>query len=182
MPPPATSRRATSADVDAILGHVQAGFNSYVGFAPAGWVPPGAADMREQTAELLDDPDTWALLALVDERSVGHVSFFSGRERTGEPRGDRDRHSIPLIPGLAHLWQLFVVPQWWGRGVAAMLYGAAIAEMRARGYQCGRLFTPSAHVRARRFYERRGWSVADEGWNDRLQLLLCEYRLALSAS
>ena len=51
--------------------------------------------------------------------------------------------------------------------------------MRAQGYASARLFTPSLHARARRFYERRGWEVIDEQWNQWLDLLMAEYRLEL---
>jgi GNAT superfamily N-acetyltransferase len=84
-----------------------------------------------------------------------------------------------VVPGVAHLWQLFVLPGWWGRGVAASLHAAAISEMRARGYERGRVFTPSLHTRARRFYERRGWTLTEEDWNDELTLMLTEYWIRL---
>ena len=84
-----------------------------------------------------------------------------------------------LVPGVAHLWQLFVLPDWWGRGVAPVLHDAAIAEMQARGYLSARLYTPAQHVRARRFYERRGWSAHGEAWNEDLGLPLTEYQLGL---
>jgi GNAT superfamily N-acetyltransferase len=86
---------------------------------------------------------------------------------------------LALAGGLAHLWQLFVLPDWWGRGVAPRLHDAAIDEMRARGYVSARLFTPSQHARARRFYERRGWIAEDEAFNEDLALPLTEYRLVL---
>ena len=54
--------------------------------------------------------------------------------------------------------------------------------MRAQGYSSARLFTPSLHARARRFYERRGWEVIDEQWNQWLDLLMAEYRLELGQS
>jgi ribosomal protein S18 acetylase RimI-like enzyme len=85
----------------------------------------------------------------------------------------------PLVPGLAHLWQLFVQPEWWGRGVAPLLHDAALAEMRLRGYERARLFTPSSHARARRFYERREWLRVGEQWNDGLALVLTEYLIEL---
>jgi hypothetical protein len=50
--------------------------------------------------------------------------------------------------------------------------------MRAQGYASARLYTPFQHARARRFYERRGWT-AEEAWNDDLALPLTDYRLAL---
>ena len=171
---------AAGEDVDQILRQVQAGFDSYVEFAPSEWKPPHAAAEREATAELLNDPETWAMFALAGGGPVGHVSFYPGRERSAD-------RSVPLrsralIPGLAHLWQLFVLPAWWGRGVAPVLHDLAIAAIAARGYEQGRLFTPSLHARARRFYERRGWSRVEEDWDDGLRLTLCEYRIPISAS
>lgn len=73
-----------------------------------------------------------------------------------------------------------MLPDWWGRGVAAALHDAAIGEMHARGYESGRLFTPVGQARARRFYERRGWRVGEEAFNDESGLALMEYRRWLS--
>jgi GNAT superfamily N-acetyltransferase len=173
------TRPAGEFDLDALLRHVAAGFNSYVEFAPAGWHPPLDTEVRrEWAAEVLADPATWALLALADADPVGHVAFMPARERhAGNARAAWQTQ--PLVAGLAHLWQLFVLPDWWGRGVAPALHDAAIAEMRKQGYGSARLYTPSQHARARRFYERRGWKAADEAWNADLALPLTEYRLAL---
>lgn len=164
-------------NVDAIIRHVQAGFDSYTAFAPPGWQPPDMRADRDRTAALLADPATFALLACVDGDPVGHVSFFPGRERAANAEADwRARRSIP---GLAHLWQLFVLEPWWGRGVADALHAAAVAEMRERGFTAARLYTPTDHARARRFYERRGWTPYDEAFHAGLALVLTEYHLAL---
>jgi GNAT superfamily N-acetyltransferase len=173
------TRRADPSDLDAMLAHIAAGFASYTAFAPAGWLPPAdTAARREWQAEVLADPATWALVALVEGARVGHVAFMPARERSAtDPRAASQAR--PVVPGLAHLWQLFVAPDWWGHGVAPVLHDAAIAEMRTQSYRSARLFTPSQHARARRFYERRGWGAADEAWNDELALLLAEYRLVL---
>lgn len=171
-------RPAGPDDAGAITGNVQAGFDSYVAFAPRGWAPPDVTDAREQTRALLGEPDTFALLACVEDAPVGHVSFFPGRERAAAQAPDAWR-TRPLIPGLAHLWQLFVLAPWWGRGVADALHAAAVAEMRERAFTRARLYTPAAHVRARRFYERRGWSVREEAFHAGLALVLAEYRLDL---
>ncbi len=61
------------------------------------------------------------------------------------------------------------MPGWWVRGVAPILHDAAISELRAQGYRSARLFTPTLHTRARRFYERRGWSAAEERWDSELR-------------
>ncbi len=51
--------------------------------------------------------------------------------------------------------------------------------MEAQGYERARLYTPPSHARARRFYERRGWTAGDHSFNDYLALVLTEYWLAL---
>jgi GNAT superfamily N-acetyltransferase len=128
---------------------------------------------------MLADPATWALLGLVDDAPVGHVTFTPARQRRPDDP-DGAWQSRPLIAGLANLRQLFVRPDWWGRGVAPILHDAAIAEMRARRYPSVRLYTPAWHVRARRFYERRGWIATGEAFNDEFGVPLAEYRLALA--
>ena len=75
-----------------------------------------------------------------------------------------------------------MLPEWWGGGVAPLLHDRAIAEMRSRRFARARLFTPSLHARARRFYERHGWTAGREHWNEGLQLMLCEYRLRLDSA
>jgi GNAT superfamily N-acetyltransferase len=173
---PISTRLATIDDLGVVIADVQEGFDSYVGFAPLGWVPPDVGAEGERIGELLLDSATWALLALAGADPVGHIAFTPARRRAaGQAWG-----STPSIPGLAHLWQLFVLPAWWGRGVAAVLHEAAIAELRRREYEAVRLYTPSLHARARRFYERRGWRVTGEEWNHDLSLMLTEYRLALA--
>jgi len=171
--------RATPHDVDIVLADVQAGFDSYLDFAPRGWIPPDVSRDRHLTVDLLCSPDTWALLALVQETPVGHIAFFPARRRIqGEPPQDWRRR--PVIPGAAHLWQLFVLPAWWGRGVAAMLHDAAVTEMRARRYREGRLYTPALHARARRFYEKRGWGAVGEEEDAPFGLGVLEYHLDLA--
>jgi GNAT superfamily N-acetyltransferase len=150
-----------------LLRDVQAGFDSYVDFERGGWRPPDAFSQRERTAELLAGPGTWAIIAFVGADPAGHVAFLPARA----PDAGREYE-----PGLAHLWQLFVLPEWWGCGVAARLHEMAIEEMIRRGFTRARLYTPTEHRRARRFYERRGWGLVAEEWNDDLALMLAEYR------
>jgi GNAT superfamily N-acetyltransferase len=169
-----STRRATVADVDELLLDVQLGFESYASFAPLGWEPPDMFAGRDRTTELVRDPSTWLLMASDGEVCAGHVGFFPARARTASG-GEGAWRQRPPIPGLAHLWQLFVRPAWWGAGVAPALHDAALAEMQARGFARARLLTPSLHARARRFYERRGWSTTGEEWSEDLELMLTEY-------
>jgi GNAT superfamily N-acetyltransferase len=165
-------------DIEPIERHVQAGFDSYAEFAPSGWTPPRVEHERARTLELLAAPSTWVLIASSSIGSAGHVAFCPAREGAiDEP--DSDWRKRPVLPRLAHLWQLFVLPEWWGTTVAAQLHDAAREMMVARGMSQARLYTPAAHRRARRFYERRGWRAEDQRWNEGLQLDLVDYRLEL---
>ncbi len=171
-------RASTVADCDTILANVRAGFDSYVEWAPAGWTPPDAEAERPRTLELLADPATWGVIAETGGAVAGHVALTPARERSaGDAAGSWDAR--PRIPAMAHLWQLFVRPPWWGTGVAGALHEAFVAELAARDYERARLFTPSAHTRARRFYERRGWTAVAEEPNDELGLDLIECHLEL---
>lgn len=178
MDEPITTRRATVEDVDAILANLIAGFHSFLEFAPAGWIPP--EPRPAVTREVLARPDTWALLAhAATGEMIGHVSFTPALgDPFRQPQGKWREQ--PPVPGKAHLWQLFVHPEHWGRRVAARLHDAAIAEMAARGYERARLFTPAANRRSRAFYERRGWVYEDEGPDPDLGLPLVEYSLELT--
>ena len=52
---------------------------------------------------------------------------------------------------------LYVRPEAWGTGVAGELHDRAVAAIRAAGHERARLWVLEENVRARRFYERRGW-------------------------
>jgi GNAT superfamily N-acetyltransferase len=69
-------------------------------------------------------------------------------EREGEPVG---------IAGVSSCWLhgFYVLPEWWGRGVADELHAAALEAMA----DCAelKLWVLEENHRARRFYRKRGW-------------------------
>jgi GNAT superfamily N-acetyltransferase len=176
-----TTRRGTIDDVDLLGTIVQAGFDSYRAFAPSEWSPPDVASSRDGRAEVYAHPDTWVLVALSEGLPVGHVAFMPAR---APPIAGADASwaARAAIPGLAHFWQLFVLPDWWGHGIAALLHDAAIDQMRAESFIDARLFTPSLQTRARRFYERRGWLPRDDTWSGEFALAMTEYHLPLQTT
>jgi GNAT superfamily N-acetyltransferase len=162
-------RRAGLADAEAIIETVVISFDGYRAIAPPGWEPPSDDEAIRAT---LADPDTWALLAIDGELVAGHVAVTRARTQPPEPREE--------IPGLAHVWHLFVRPPWWGTGLSTELLARAVDEARRRGYERMRLFTPARQARARRFYEREGWTVTGESPPMGLAgLELVEYRREL---
>jgi GNAT superfamily N-acetyltransferase len=147
------TRRATQSDAAALVANVEDGFASYIAWAPVGWTPPeqGSA-ARARIVERLAQPDVWCLMALEGENVAGHVGI--GPTTREDP--------APAPPGTTNLWQLFVRRPWRGSDLARELMAAAVAEAGQRGFQTMRLWTPRGAARARRFYEREGWSLTGE--------------------
>ncbi len=167
MAPP-TLRPATVEDVPVIAETVKQGFDTYREFAPRGWSPPEEPIERSKIAERLPQPDTWCLIAHDGAVPAGHVALHPAREQT-EQRAP--------IPGLAHLWMLFVREPWWGSGLAPRLLALSVEVAAARRYDTMRLYTPAGHARARAFYGREGWAtVGEPKYEAMLGLDLVEYR------
>ena len=91
-------------------------------------------DVRRRWEDALADPAVTVLVA----------------EREGAAAG---------IAGCRDEWLdgLYVVPGWWGRGVALELHDRVLELLRARGSRRCHLWVLEHNVRARRFYERHGW-------------------------
>lgn len=167
-------RPATGADTPAVVRFLAAGLETFGDFAP-GWRPPAQdADSELATEWVLGRPETWFVIAEDASGHAGQCGFHPAHEER-MMRG-------PRIPGLAHFWQLFVRRDLWGGGLADRLHGRAIAEIGACGYGRARLFTPAVQVRARRFYEERGWrpSGRSVGGFGAPALELVEYELDLT--
>lgn len=159
------------ADAERVAAIVAAGFETYRGFAPLGWDPPALAWELDGIRARLAGSDTWSRLALAGGEPVAHIAFVHARA---------SRRPAETLPGLAHLWHLFVVPAWWGTGLATRLHTGAVEEAARRGYTAMRLYTPEAQARARAFYEREGWrAIAPPFHEDRLRLRLVEYLVTL---
>jgi ribosomal protein S18 acetylase RimI-like enzyme len=164
-------RPATLADVPVLTETVRQGFESYRAFMPAGWSPPPERFERSRIEERLPLEHAWCMLAYDREEPAGHVAILAAREQGTDGT---------LIPGLAHLWMLFVRQPWWGSGLAQRLLALAVSEAADRGFESMRLVTPADQARARAFYEREGF-VSDGivTCEPMLGLGLVEYRRAL---
>jgi GNAT superfamily N-acetyltransferase len=79
-------------------------------------------------------------------------------------------------PRLAHLSDLFLVPERWGTGLASELLSQAVAEAGARGLTAVRLYVAEGQLRARRFYEREGFAQVGGPMDVGLGLPSLEYR------
>jgi GNAT superfamily N-acetyltransferase len=171
---PWTLRPARPEDAEQLAAVMDEGFQGYRSFAPPGWEPPDAGEELERIRESLGSDEVWCLIAVEDGEPAGHVALMPARIH--QQPSDED--------GLAHFWQLFVRPPWWGSGLATALHAEAVCEAAQRGFTSMRLYTPAAQARARRFYEREGWAAVAEPAEDELDfgMPLVEYRRAISIS
>ncbi len=151
-------------DIDALVRTTLAGYATYAKFVPAGWEPPG---QRQWLLDQFDLPGAWCEIAGVDGSDCGH-SLVAPASQT--------RLRDPDVT-VGHVRHLFVRPAQHGAGVATALNARLLAEGRARGMTRMRLFTPERHARARRFYEREGWSREGEAeFVAELGMAMVEYR------
>ena len=164
-------RDATPADVEALARAVVEGVADYPAFAPPTWAPPTEAGEAEHLHALLADDRARCIVAEAERsRVIGQVSILPA-SIAARPVDE---------PGLAHLRNLFVDREFWGAGVARLLTAAALDDARERGFTAMRLFVAEGQTRARRFYEREGWTAVGDPFFDPVPGLdLVEYRIAL---
>lgn len=151
MPTGWSLRAAEVADAEALLDTVVGAFEGYRAFAPPGWDPPDESAQLPRFREEIARADTFTLMA----EGAGHV------------------HVVPIAGEPIRLRHLFIRPPFWGTGLAVALHAEAVAFLAGRP---ARLFTPAPHARARRFYEREGWTLHHEGEDEHFGMPLAEYR------
>lgn len=149
-------RDALSSDADAVTdAHVRAWQVGCRGIVPDALLDHPDFDRRQRDGWRYrlehgpspgSDPENRIVVAVVADRVVGfahtgrQVHRAAGRHDGGE------------------LYGLYVHPDWWGHGAADALMAAALAELRTRFTSAG-LWVLCDAQRARRFYERTGWTI-----------------------
>ena len=140
---PIELRRATPGDAeDVARTHTLAADAAYRDLAPPD--PGGRARRTAMWREVLADPANRAFVATQRGRIVGILSVGPFREE-------------PAV-GAVHV--LYVLPEWWGSGAAQQLMELAHEEL-AKDFERADLTVLAANGRARRFYERNGWELAE---------------------
>ena len=152
-------------DLPELVETARQAFETYREWAPRGWDPPGT-DLHELGLRgRMTERGSLCLVAEADGTVAGQVGVSPARDE----------------PDTGHVWMLFLREPWWGTGLATTLLDAALDDARSRGMRRMRLQTPSEHARARRFYEREGWTTDGEPtYEPMLGLVLMTYRRELS--
>jgi GNAT superfamily N-acetyltransferase len=92
--------------------------------------------IRADWLSALTDPDAETHIAFEGDEAVGVVSLGHGVLQT-----------------------LYVLPEFWSRGIGNVLHDLALVRLRETNVQEARLWTLTENHRARAFYEKRGWSL-----------------------
>lgn len=149
IPPGIETRLATRADAETVTLFVRAGLMSYKEWAPDWEIPDIPPERRVQLRDLFASDEAWILLAFDGDELVGVASISL------HVAADPD----PLPPGTIRLWQMFTAPRLHGSGLAGALHDRALEAARERGYERMTLWAAEGAARARRFYEREGWTL-----------------------
>jgi ribosomal protein S18 acetylase RimI-like enzyme len=100
---------------------------------------------EERLRQRLAEPERRHDTVLVAEDQGSIVGFTS----CGESRDVADE---------GELYAIYVLPEAWGSGAGPALMAAALATLRAAGFDTASLWVLEDNPRARRFYEREGWA------------------------
>lgn len=85
------------------------------------------------------------VLVFVNEKAVGLMAIGKCRDADQqEPCGE--------------IWGIYLLPEYWNRGIGKHLITWGLQELKARGYQKVTLWVLEENFRARRFYEKMGFT------------------------
>ena len=142
-----TLRRATPADAPALAEiHVAAWHEAYRGIVPDSYLEQFTVEGRTRRfREFLADPSAETYVAERDSRIVGFLTLGGCRDR------DVERSSS------GEIWGIYVLPEFWRRGVGRFLCEQAQNLLASRGCTSATLWVLEANLAARRFYQDMGF-------------------------
>ncbi len=156
----ATIRLATTADARGLAEVRVRGWQvGYEGIVDAEFLAAMSVDQNEaRWSEIIEAQGEQIRVAIVDGRVVGFAS--SGPYRV-ESEDDKTLNTAVFAePGsIGELYGFYVHPDSWGTGVANDLHDHAVDALRADGWVRLKLWVLADNARARRFYERHGWTA-----------------------
>jgi RimJ/RimL family protein N-acetyltransferase len=142
-------RTATPEDARAIAEvHVASWRSAYRGLLPDAYLDRLSVDEREaQRREHLDDSGSgWGtLVAEEDGRVIGFATFGPSRDEDAPP-------------GTGEVPAIYLDPSAVGTGVGRELFAETVSGLRSAGFTRATLWVLEANERARRFYEKAGWT------------------------
>jgi ribosomal protein S18 acetylase RimI-like enzyme len=122
--------------------------DAYVGLLPEASIADAPAMIDRAIAKRFDE----FVVAILDGEVAGYYSLGEGN----------------------YFWHLYVDPAFQRRGIGAALHDAALAAIRARGFETAKLDVATANEKAVRFYRRHGWRETGRDFYEGLELIVLE--------
>lgn len=143
-------RRATEDDLPGLEAvYLRAWRAAYEGVLPH--------DALEEQATIREEFD-WSRCISAPEAEV-----LVAVDRTGSVLGVVQADEVVPPPrDLPEITMLYVDPEAWGTGASVALLAAGVVWIAGRGHAAARLRVVETQARARRFYEREGWTRDEE--------------------
>jgi len=114
-------------------------------------------------------PQSYLDALSVEQRARRWAQFIATKERRTATWLARDEQGCcglasagparPDSAGVGELYSIYVLARVAGQGVGHALLGYSVAQLKAMLYGSAMLWVLEDNVRARRFYEREGWSL-----------------------
>jgi GNAT superfamily N-acetyltransferase len=140
-------RRASEHDAKRIAEiHVETWRVAYRGLIPDDYL--AGLDVHRRAIvwhSIIGAPDETVLVAVWAERIVGFCSYLRSRDSAAPPE-------------IGEIAAIYVEPASWGKGIGRGLMEAAIDHAGNHGFATVTLWVLSTNERARRFYERAGFT------------------------
>ena len=149
---PVHVRRAGPADADQIaVVHVRSWQGAYRGLLPQEYLDGLDPAARTERWRLALERDSWPAAGTIVVVSDGRVGGFANLGPTRDP--DAGGARVGEIPAI------YVLPEAWGTGLGRGLMTGALSELAAAGFDSATLWVLESNARARRFYDRAGWTA-----------------------
>ena len=143
------------ADASAIAAvHIASWRAAYPGTVPQAFLDGLDAERRAAfwTQRLREEAGSGELRSWVVEKG-GQVVGFAGT-------GPADEDDAPHVPAGSHeLQTMYSLAETWGSGVGRALLDRVLTDLASNGVASMHLWVFAANARARRFYERAGWTA-----------------------
>jgi len=109
--------------------------------------------------DLSNTPERWErALRAAEWPKAGVMVAVPGPEMVGFARFAPTRDEGEDTALVAEIRQIYIAPEVWGKGLGKRLMSTALARLAASGYSQATLWVLDTNSRARRFYERCGWT------------------------
>ncbi len=128
--------------------HVASWQGAYRGLLPDEFLDGLNVERRAQWwTQAINDPEIDVFVSLDD---AGRIVGFASVQKSRDPDAPE---------GTGELTTIYVLPEWWGRGHGRALMEASLGRARERGFGRVTLWVLNTNQRARRFYEKAGFTT-----------------------